>query len=120
MNSKNPIWSVVVICIAFAIIYLNTKNQLALGASLTVAILGSSFSKIRYGINYVWMKIAWVLSLIIPNVLLTIVFYTILFPTSLLRKIISNKDPLNLKDTKSTLFKNVDKLYTKESFENPW
>ena len=120
MNSKNPIWSVVVISIGFAIIYFNTKNQFALGASITVGILGFTFSKIRYWIDFVWMKIAWILSLIVPKILLTLVFYTILYPTSLLRKITSKKDLLNLKDPKSSLFKNVDKTFDKTSFENPW
>ena len=97
-----------------------TQHTLTGSALVIVAILGFASLKIRCWIDFVWMKIAAVLSLIVPNILLTVVFYLILYPTSLLRKITSNKDPLNLKNTKTSLFKNVDKTYDKESFEDPW
>jgi hypothetical protein len=61
-----------------------------------------------------------VLSLIIPNILLSAIFFFILFPLSVLSKIFGEKDPLHLKNSSGSLFKDKNKIFDKKSFEHPW
>ena len=71
-------------------------------------------------IDFVWMKLTFVLSLIVPNILLSIIFYLFLFPVSLFSKLFSNKDPLKLKNPNQSVFKTVNKEFDPNTFENPW
>jgi len=66
------------------------------------------------------MKLAWVLSLIIPNILLSSIFFLFLFPIALLSRLFGKKDPLMLKNPEKSVFRNQEKKFDKSSFENPW
>ena len=65
------------------------------------------------------MKLAQLLGYIIPNILLSIVFYLILFPLSLLSKLFT-KDPLMLSSKYDSYFVDVNKEMDQKSFENMW
>jgi hypothetical protein len=71
-------------------------------------------------IDKIWFKISFILSLIIPNILLGSIFYLILFPIALLSRLFGNKDPLNLKNSLKTLFINKNTNFKAKSFEQPW
>lgn len=53
------------------------------------------------------------------RILLSIVFFVILFPVSLLSKLF-HKDPLKLKKAQSSCFVNRDHKFVKEDLENIW
>jgi hypothetical protein len=55
-----------------------------------------------------------------PNILLSAVFYLILTPFAWLSGILGEKNPLGLKNTQSSMFRDLDRVYGKESFEKPW
>ncbi|MGJ8745158.1 hypothetical protein [Polaribacter sp.] len=67
-------------------------------------------------LHYVFVFIGNLLSTFI----LTLFYYFLLFPISLLAKIFHKKDTLQLKKPISTNFKNTNKTYSKESFKNLW
>jgi len=58
--------------------------------------------------------------MIIPNILLSVVFYLFLTPLALLSRIGKDKNPLSLKNTQATLFKEYTREFDKASFEKPW
>ncbi len=70
-------------------------------------------------IDQVWMKMAYVLGLFMPKILLTIIFYGILFPIALLFKLFGKSDII-LKNNRKSFFKEVNKSYTSASFEKLW
>lgn len=116
----DPIKTVLTITVGFLVIYVFTEYQWLLYTSLIVGILGLLSSRIAKVVDYLWMKLSYILSLIVPNILLTIIFYVFLFPISMLSKLFSKKDPMDLKNSKQSLFKDVDKQFVPESFDNPW
>ncbi len=124
MNIKNiksePIKTVLVITVGMMIVYLITKLQWAVYISLSVGISGVLSEYLAKKIDYLWIKLTWILSLIMPNVLLSIVFYIFLTPIAILSRIFGEKNPLSLKNTSSTLFKDSNKKFEKASFEKPW
>lgn len=115
-----PTKTVLTIAVGFIVIYFVTKWMPALWVALIVGLIGVFSTYLTEKIDFLWMKLAWVLSLIVPNILLTIIFYLFLFPIALLAKIFGNKDPLRLKNTGASNFVNCEKEFDKASFEKPY
>ena len=114
---KNNFQTILVITIGFLIIYMINENNIFLYISLVVGIIGIVSEFLTSKIVWVWDKITWLLSKIMPNVLLTIVFYLFLFPVAILSRIFGNYDVLSLKNNKPTLFKGTNKAFTKANLE---
>lgn len=111
--------TMLVISIGFLILYLIFAWQWAVIVSLVVGLMGIISSALSRKIEWVWMKLARILSYIIPSVLLGIIFYLILFPLSLISKLFT-KDPLMLSSKYETFFVNIEKEFDKKSMEKIW
>lgn len=119
MNGKtnSPFRTMLTISVGFLIIFLITNQKWALIVSLSVGLIGV-FSTILSGyIDFLWAKLAWILSLIVPNIILSLFFFFFLFPIALLSKLFGKKDPMNLKNTKSSLFIDCIRKFDPVSFE---
>jgi len=117
---SDPAKTVLTISVGFLIVYAATQIKWALTTAIVVGLAGVLSNYLAAKIEWIWMLLASVLSKIIPNILLAIVFYAFLFPIALLARIFSSKDPLMLKDPGTTAFKQHNKEFTKASFEVPW
>lgn len=111
--------TILVISMGFLIVYLVFTWHWAVMVSLTVGVIGILSSYVSKKIEWFWMKIAQVLGYIIPNILLTIMFFLFLYPISLISKIFS-KDPLMLSNKYKTYFIDINKEIGKKSFEKTW
>jgi hypothetical protein len=120
ITNTNPVKTVLIITVGFLIVYMATKWTWAIKVSGLIGILGLLSEFIAEKIDFLWMKLAWVLSLIIPNILLTIFFYIFLTPIALLSKLFGTKNQLTLKNTDQSLFVDCKKDFDKASFEKPW
>ena len=118
--NSNPSKTVLTICIGILVIYVLTQNVIFLNISLTIGLAGVFSTQASVLIEKLWFKLAYLLGLIIPNILLSIIFYIFLFPISIFSKIFKKDDLLKLKNTKSSSFILFDKSFDKNSFENPW
>ena len=112
--------TVLVITVGFLLIFLITNSKLALNISIFIGISGAASQYLADKINYSWSKLTWILSLIIPNILLTVIFYLFLTPIALLSRLLGEKNQLNLNNTVPSLFKPYNKKFYKASFEKPW
>jgi hypothetical protein len=117
---SNPVKTVLVITVGFLVFHLIFGWAWAIYASLSVGILGLLSTSIAQGIEWLWMKLTWVLSLIIPNILLSLVFFIVLTPVAWLSRLFGAGDPLMLKRGQSSTFKEVNKTFNAKSFEHPW
>lgn len=111
--------TILIISMGFLILYLLFSWQWAVFVSLVVGIVGILFTTLSKKIEWGWMKLAEFMGYIIPNILLTIVFFFLLFPISLLSKLFS-KDPLMLSNKHSSYFIDINREMDKESFEKIW
>jgi hypothetical protein len=116
---SDPIKTILVIVVGFLIVYVISKWQGWLGIALFFGILSLLSDYLAKKIDFLWMKLSWLLGLIVPNILLSIIFFVFLTPIALLSRI-GNKDPLSLKHTRTSLFKEYHKDFNKASFEKPW
>lgn len=119
-TKTEPVKTMLVIAVGCSIIYALTSLNWALYVSIIIGLIGVFSSTLSSWIDTLWMKLAWVLSLIVPNILLGIVYYVFLFPMSLISKIFRKDDVLQLKNKSISTYKNSEKKFDKHSFENPW
>ncbi len=119
-KSTSPEKTVLVITVGFLVLFLFSKQNAFLYVALSVGILGAMSSYLAEKIDWIWTKIGWVLSFIVPNVIMTIVFYLILTPIAFLSRVFGKSDPMDLKNLQSSLFKEKEATFSKESFEKPW
>lgn len=117
---SNPAKTMLTIAVGFIIIYLATKWSWALYVSLGVGLTGVFSHFVSEKIEFLWFKLAWLLGLIVPNIILGIIFYLFLFPISLVSKIFRKKDVLHLKNVQSSIFEPVTKNFNASTLDNPW
>jgi ABC-type phosphate transport system permease subunit len=111
--------TILVITLGFIVIFLLLDQSWAIYTALGIGILGAASDWAASKIEWLWFKLAHVLSKIVPTILLTAIFYLFLFPISLFSKLFTN-DPLLLKNNNKSTFKEAAKFDIKESMEKTW
>lgn len=119
-KQTSPIQTMLTISVGFSVIYLVTKQTWAIWVSVIIGVIGMFSPYLSAQIDFLWAKLTWVLSLIVPKILLSTVFYLFLFPIATLSKWFGNKDNLYLKNPPKSTFKDINKTFDKNSFEKPW
>ena len=117
---SEPVKTCLTIAIGFVVVFLVTKGLWALYIALAVGLIGMFSNYLSQKIDYLWMKLTWILSLIVPKILLGVIFYLFLFPISVLSKLFGKRDPLLLKNADNSTFIDRNKTYSKLDFEKPW
>jgi len=87
--------------------------------ALGVSTLGLLFPAARKGILWGWFKLAEGLGWINSRILLSVVFFIVLFPFAVLFRL-STKNPLRLKNMESSAFDERNHTYSKKDLENIW
>jgi hypothetical protein len=111
--------TMLVISMGFLVIYLVFSWDWAVWVSLGAGITGIVSLWLSQKVEWLWMKLAKVLSFIVPNILLSLVFFLILFPLALLSKLF-NKDPLMLSPKYKSYFIEINREMEKSSFGKTW
>ncbi|NLA25588.1 MAG: hypothetical protein GX879_11540 [Bacteroidales bacterium] len=116
-NEKNKYYSsVLAIVIGLIAIYLIFKtSKWVLIASIATGLVAIIIPFLARLIHYAWMGLGKILGLIISPIILSIVFFVILTPIALLKKLVTKTKP-----QQNTNFKLVNKEYSRKDFENPW
>ena len=122
MSAKNhsPANTILTIVVGFIMVYFITKKLWAIDTAAIIGIAALISSKLAALIDKAWMKIGWALSFVVPNILLSIVFFFFLTPIALISKLFKKKDNLSLVNPKGTVFVDSNKLFDQKDFENPW
>ncbi len=113
-----PLKTVIIIALGFIITHLVVHSKWPLFVSVSILFLGVLSEKIAQLIDMLWMKLAEVLGKIVPNILLSFIFFVFLFPISLMAKFFSKKDPLNLKNNSNSAWITVEKHFNADSFKD--
>lgn len=119
-TNQNPAKTVLTISVGFGIIFLLTELSWTLYTSMIISFLSIISNKICKFVHYLWMKLAKILGLVLPNVLLSLVYFLLLFPIALLSKIFRRGDTLQLRQKENSFWLNrLDKI-EKDSFNKMW
>ncbi len=119
-NNQSPLKTILVISMGFLFIYFILNWQPALLIAFGIGVLGLLSPFLAQKLEWFWLKLAYVLSLILPNILLSVVFFCVLTPVAIVSKIFGKKDPLKMLNTSSSVYRESNKVFDKQSFENPW
>lgn len=111
--------TMLIISMGFLAIYLIKDWRWAVIVSLSAGIIGIVSPFLSRKIEWAWMKLGKLLGYIVPNILMSLVFYLVLLPVSLLSKIF-RKDPLMLSKDHETYFVDVEKKTDRADFEKIW
>lgn len=108
------------ITVGFMVLHYFTGNDWLLILAITLGVIGLLSKVLSRRIDFIWTKLAWILSLIVPNILLSIIFFAVLTPLAWLSKLFGPPNPLDLKNKSNSLFKTKEKTFDKSSFEKAW
>jgi len=117
---SNP--SLTVLTIIFGLLFFNLffDEKVIFYICLFLSGTGVFSNKSSTIIEKIWFKISYILSQIIPNILLSIIFFFLLTPLSLLSKLFKSQTEFTSKNYQSTTFKIQNKKFDKKSFERAW
>ena len=119
-NKAEDTSSILVIVTGLCLFGLVFKNTIFIWTGVGIGIFSLISKKIEGLIAFFWFKLAFVLGWINSRILLGIVFYVFLVPLSLLKKIFSSKDPLELKKPKNSLWVERNHQYEKTDITEPF
>lgn len=117
---SNPLKTIIVITIGFAAIGTFADQKWALYVALAVGGVGFLFPWGAKQIELIWFAIAKVMGYIVPNILLTVIFYCALFPMAMLSRLFKKTDALRLLDKYESMYFPVEEEFDKSSFERPF
>ena len=117
---SNP--SLTVLTIVFGLLFFNyfLEEEILFYVCLFLSGTGVLSYKSSLIIEKIWFKASYLLSQIIPNILLSLIFFLFLTPIALLSKLFKSKTDFNSKNNQNTTFKVQNKSFDKESFERAW
>lgn len=119
-KKSEPIKTVLVISIGFLLIFIITSWEWSLASAFIIGLAGILSDFLAIKIDFLWLKLTYILSLIIPNILLGAVFYLFLFPIALISRLFGKRDPLILKNKSGSIYKEISLEFEKKHFKNPW
>ncbi len=111
--------TILVIVLGLLVLSYLFKAPVLIHIATGIGVVSLLVPKIGQWIEWAWMKLAEVLGWINTRILLGIVFFIILFPISVLYRLVS-RDSLKLKRGQGSVFFSRDHTYTSKDFENIW
>tara|TARA_B100001287_G_scaffold32324_2_gene23090 strand:- start:8333 stop:8701 length:369 start_codon:yes stop_codon:yes gene_type:complete len=117
---SNPLKTTLTICVGFLILFLILDSIVFLHISLILGIIGITSNFLSRKIEIVWFKFGQLLGYILPNVVLSIIFYFLLFPISFIAKFFKKEDLLKLNQNYDSTFIKVSKKFDADSFKRPF
>lgn len=96
------------------------KIDILLLIAFLIGVAGLFSSYLREKIAQVWMKIGHVLGTINGSILLSIVFFIILFPIALLARAFGKSSFLLKPKSNESCYSERNHLYARGDFENTW
>jgi hypothetical protein len=118
--SKDPQRTVLVICMGMLVLHFFVGWQWPLPVALTIGVIGALSQRMAVLIDRLWMRLGWVLGLVMPKVVLGAVFYLMLTPIALLSRLLGKKDPLMMRPQTGSMFITANRTFDRDYFEKTW
>lgn len=119
MEKSKTLETSLVLTTAFLVVYIITENVLFLYLAFSLGIIGIFIKPLAKIIAFVWFKLADILNYFVSKIILGALFFVILFPISILYRIM-NGNKLNQKNVSKSIWKERMYTYSKNDLENIW
>jgi hypothetical protein len=114
--------TILTICIGLLVIYVATKMQypILLYIAIVLGLIGMFSDFLTLKIAWAWMKLAEGMGFVTSKILLSAIFFLVLFPIALLSRL-GSKDNLTLKKKNSgSYYKERNHTFTSKDLEQVW
>lgn len=108
------------ITVGFLILHLVFKQDALLYIAVAAGAIGILSTYLSKKIEWAWFKLTYILSLIVPNILLGLIFYLVLTPIAFFANLSGKKDTLQIKKPVNSAFVTLNKKFTAEDLQKPW
>jgi hypothetical protein len=112
--------TVLVITVGFLVLYLVFSRRIFLTLSLVIGLAGILSSWLSGKIDLVWNKLSLLLGRVSNTVLLTLIFFLVLTPMGLLRRLMGKGGMLRVTAGQRSGFIDRNHCFTKKDMENVW
>ncbi|MBN8851476.1 MAG: hypothetical protein BGO55_04135 [Sphingobacteriales bacterium 50-39] len=112
--------TVLVITVGFLALYLIFKHRIFLTVSFVIGLAGLLSSWLSEKIDIVWNKLSLLLGRISNTLLLTLIFFLVLTPMGLIRRLLGKGNLLRVREGQQTNFTDREHSFTKQDLENVW
>lgn len=119
MKLSKEDWSIIAIVAGFAIIALITRNYFFL-IVCGIAIISFPFPVLKKTVHKTWVKVGEIVGWLMHRIILSILFYLILTPIALLKKIMGNDSLQISRKERNSTFIPRNHLYSPKDMENVW
>jgi hypothetical protein len=120
MRREKQLEALLTITVGFAVLYLIFKKPYLLSIAVIIGLCGVFSKFLTLWISKGWFKFSELLGWINSRILLSAVFYVILFPVALLQRL-TGKDALMLKKTqRKSFYQERNHTYTPQDIKNSW
>lgn len=119
-KKQDPTEAILVITVGFLVISLVSGERWAAIVAVAAGCVGVFSATLSRFVALGWYKLADVLGQIVPNILLSAVFFLVLLPLALLARFFSKNDNLQLRAPEHTGFKDIPGVFDVKTFERPW
>lgn len=117
---SEPLKTCLTISMGFLLIFMLWKQEWALWTALLSGLSAVISNPLAIQIEKLWMLLARLLSHIVPNIVMGIVYFCILLPVARLSGLFRKQDALKLKNPGNTVYENHSKVFDKSHFEQMW
>src|SRR5436189_2053246 len=94
---KDPVVSMLIITAGCTAVYYFTRSDLALIATVCLGFTGLTSKYLSNLVHILWWKLTALLSLVIPKIISTVIYFFVLVPVSVLSRLLGRSDTLRLK-----------------------
>ncbi len=117
MQTHDSYRTVLVITTALLLFYWWKQVDALLYIALVINMLCIFFPALSSKISQLWYKLAFVLGWVNARILLTAIFFIVLLPVALLRRILTSEKKQH---TKNTYYITRNHFFNSRDMENPW
>jgi|RhiMetdeSRZDD1v2_1073273.scaffolds.fasta_scaffold05424_3 saxitoxin biosynthesis operon SxtJ-like protein len=111
--------TILVLVLALMVFYRITNSPYIFLLAVIVGVIGLFIPSLAEKIHFAWMKLAELLGFVTSKIILTIIFFILLVPLSVLFRAFG-KNAVQRKAGSNSCFKERNFTYTPESLENVW
>jgi len=119
-TGKDPFNTMLTITAGFIAIYFFTKAEMALVVALVIGIMGMFSPRLSQVVHQLWWMLARILSLVVPKIVLTVIYFFILVPVSAFARWSGRSDLLRLKNVPGSGYHIRNIAFDRTSLEKPW
>jgi hypothetical protein len=120
MKREKVLETILVISLGLVALSVFFRVRALIGIAVLVGIVGLFIKPLAERIAWLWMKLAEGLGFVTSRILLSLVFFLVLYPIALLHRL-SSKNHLQLKRSAGdTYYFDRNHRYTPKDFENIW